>query len=70
MNGSDATREIRRYEQDAGLPATPVVALTAHDLAEISKDAGYTTYLSKPILRATLFETLANYAKPPAAGHV
>jgi len=64
-DGYAATREIRRYEREAGLAATPVVALTAHafaDLADKSREAGFTAHLTKPIRKATLLEALASYA--------
>ncbi len=65
MDGYTATREIRRYEGEAGISATPVVALTAHafaDMAEKSRDAGFTLHLTKPIRKATLLEALARYS--------
>jgi len=66
MDGDGATREIRRYEREAGLMPTPVVALTAHDVAQFagrSQDVGYTAYLQKPIRPSTLVETLDSYSK-------
>lgn len=73
MDGYTATRAIRRYEQQAGKPATPIVALTAHafaDMAEKSREAGFTAHLTKPIRRATLLSFLAGnaVASPPPAG--
>lgn len=65
MDGYTATREIRRYEQEAGIPATPVMALTAHafaEMAEKSKAAGFTAHMSKPIRKTTLLEVLASYS--------
>ena len=75
MDGYSAAREIRRYEQAAGINATPVVALTAHafaDMAQKSNDAGFTSYLTKPIRKATLLDSLASLSgrsaiEPPAA---
>jgi len=64
MNGYMATREIRRYEQDASKPAAPVLALTAHafaDMAEKSREAGFTAFLTKPIRRTTLIEAIASH---------
>jgi signal transduction histidine kinase/DNA-binding NarL/FixJ family response regulator len=65
MDGYKATREIRRYEQEAGISPTPVIALTAHafaDMAVKSREAGFTAHLTKPIRKATLLEALAAYA--------
>ncbi len=62
MDGCMAAREIRHYESDRGLPATPVLALTAHAFAEMeekSRDAGFTAHLVKPIRKVTLLEALA-----------
>lgn len=65
MDGYTATREMRRYEQEAGIPATPILAITAHALAEMgekSKTAGFTAHVSKPIRKTTLLEVLASYS--------
>lgn len=52
MDGFEATRSIREFEAQRHLPATPVVALTAHALQE-HRDAvfacGMNHYLSKPV---------------------
>ncbi len=52
MDGFEATRSIREFEEKRNLPATPVVALTAHALQE-HRDAvfasGMNHYLSKPV---------------------
>jgi CheY-like chemotaxis protein len=67
MDGYTATREIRRYEQDSGFSATPVLALTAHafaDMAEKGREAGFTAHLVKPIRKATLLEALASLGGP------
>ena len=65
MDGYAATREIRRYEQDAGISATPVLALTANAFAHIAdklREAGFTGHLTKPIRKATLLDALASYS--------
>ncbi len=65
MDGYTATREIRRYEREAGIPATPILALTAHAYAEMAnkgREAGFTAVLTKPIRQTTLLEVLASYS--------
>ncbi|MBC7353726.1 MAG: response regulator, partial [Thermogutta sp.] len=60
MDGYEATRFLRQE----GYPGT-IVALTAHALAEdegICLDAGCNKYLSKPIRRETLLQTLQELA--------
>jgi len=61
MDGIAATAEIRRLEQDRELPATTIIALTAHAMKgdrEKCIEAGMNGYLSKPIIRKELFEVL------------
>lgn len=68
MDGYTATREIRKWENENQLIPTPIVALTAYALpAEVQKafDAGCTHYLTKPIKKATLLETLEQFTTPP-----
>jgi signal transduction histidine kinase/CheY-like chemotaxis protein/HPt (histidine-containing phosphotransfer) domain-containing protein len=68
MDGYSATREIRRYERERELPATPIVALSAFALkAEIDKSlkAGCDAHLAKPVKKQALLECLFRYC--PAA---
>ena len=57
MDGFEATRSIREFEQLRNLPVTPIVALTAHALQE-HRDAvfacGMNHYLSKPVTLGNL----------------
>jgi len=52
MDGFDATRNIRLYEKQSGMPATAIIALTAHAMQE-HREAVYAVgmnhYLCKPV---------------------
>lgn len=64
MDGYTATREIRRYEMELGLKATPVIALTAHAFKgdeQKSIDAGCNCHLIKPIKKQTLIDAIHKY---------
>lgn len=61
MDGHDATRAIRAYEAEKGLPPTPVIAVTAHALdadREACKNAGMDRFLSKPVDKTRLVDTV------------
>ncbi|PID40887.1 MAG: hypothetical protein CR984_00895 [Proteobacteria bacterium] len=61
LNGFDATGAIRALEAESGKPRTPVVALTANAMKGDEQrclDAGMDGYLTKPIRRAQLIETV------------
>ncbi|HZC68539.1 MAG TPA: response regulator [Nitrospirales bacterium] len=63
-DGYAATRAIRQWERDHGRPPTPIIALTAHALKEDEEKclaAGCTTYLTKPIKKATLLQAIQEY---------
>ncbi|MFH1914741.1 MAG: ATP-binding protein [Pseudomonadota bacterium] len=67
MDGCEATRAIRRWEDEHGLERTPVVALTAHsrgDDVERCLEAGMDHHLAKPIRKSALIETLARLVRP------
>ena len=60
MDGLDATRAIRKYEQFTG-KHIPIIAMTAHAFKkdeEICLNAGMDAYVSKPISKSLLFETI------------
>ncbi|WP_367325983.1 response regulator [Streptomyces sp. HUAS ZL42] len=66
MDGYDATRELRRREQDSG-QHLPVIAMTASALAE-DRDrclaAGMDDYISKPVSADELEQALARWVHP------
>jgi signal transduction histidine kinase/CheY-like chemotaxis protein len=66
MDGSTATRAMRRWEEERGTPPTPIYALTAHAFGEIvarGQEAGFTAMLTKPIRKQVLLEVLARHGK-------
>jgi PAS domain S-box-containing protein len=68
MDGYQATIELRRRE--SGRRHTPVIAMTAHVLEgarEACEEAGMDDYLSKPIARDLLNETLRRWIPDLAA---
>lgn len=66
VNGFEATRLIREYETSKGLPAIPIIALTAEGRSE-DKDAcyrvGMNDFLSKPIDLQKFNQVLANWIR-------
>ena len=59
VNGSDATREIRKYRKDL-----PIVAISAYDTFENRERcflAGCNEFITKPVLPEKLLETIACY---------
>ena len=69
LDGYSATRRLREIESGQGKPRTPVVAMTAHAMSgdrERCLQAGMDDYLSKPLDRQLLEQTLARWM-PKAA---
>ncbi|OPY14922.1 MAG: Signal transduction histidine-protein kinase BarA [Syntrophus sp. PtaB.Bin001] len=65
MDGYTATGEIRKWERDNNLKATPIIALTAYaykDDKQKSLDAGCNGHLIKPIKKAVLLSAIEEYA--------
>lgn len=57
MGGNQATKEIRHWERTYGSVPTAILAFTANALKEEeSLNAGYTTYLTKPIKKDGLLQ--------------
>jgi len=69
MDGLEATRRIRRWEQDNQRPPRPIVALTAGAFAEDREQcmaAGMDDFLTKPVSIEQLRRVLSTWVKPPA----
>ncbi len=61
MDGYEATRLIRACERTKGRNPVPIIAVTAMDPAQAAvrtKDAGCTTFVSKPLKPAVLSEAI------------
>lgn len=61
MDGYEATRIIRRWEEDKNIKETPIIAFTAHALKEEVQrclDAGCTDHLAKPVKKKDLMEAI------------
>uniref|UniRef100_UPI00102B81C7 response regulator n=1 Tax=Candidatus Magnetaquicoccus inordinatus TaxID=2496818 RepID=UPI00102B81C7 len=66
MDGYEATRRIRQWEQQQQRKPLAIIALSAH--ASIGKQAeslsaGCNEHVNKPIKKQTLFQVLAKYAR-------
>ena len=69
MDGYEATREIRRWEEGEGRKRMPILALTAHALkadADKSIEAGCDGHLTKPIRKQVLLEAIEHFLMPDA----
>ncbi len=67
LDGYEATRRIRSWEEEHGLDPVPIVALTAHALQEHrlrSKEAGCSGFLTKPIKKKVLYEAISGCMEP------
>jgi signal transduction histidine kinase/CheY-like chemotaxis protein/HPt (histidine-containing phosphotransfer) domain-containing protein len=72
LDGYSATRRLREIESEQDLPRTPVIAMTAHAMSgdrERCLQAGMDDYLSKPLDRQLLEQTLTRWIQhsPSAA---
>lgn len=67
MDGFEATRLIRRFEQEQQCPPVTIVALTAHILdshRQAGTDAGMNDFLAKPLDKAALEAVLERLITP------
>ena len=70
MDGFEATRQIRTFEQLQGLPAVPIIALTAHvfeQYQQLGLAAGMDDFIGKPLDSQLLYERLEHYLQYKAA---
>ena len=61
MDGYEATRRIKQWEEKKELKPTPIVALTAHALTEDikkTKKLGFDSHFTKPIKKAKLINLI------------
>jgi CheY-like chemotaxis protein len=68
MDGFEATRRIRAWEQTLNRPAVPIIALTAHAMKEdVTRaiEAGCTLHLTKPITKSVLLESIERCLHQP-----
>nr|WP_068432761.1 EAL domain-containing protein [Magnetospirillum sp. XM-1]CUW38975.1 Putative signal transduction protein containing a membrane domain\ len=67
VDGFEVAKAIRLFEEAHGLPAVPLIALTADD-SEASRiraiDAGFNRFLAKPISRSDLLAAMAEMLPP------
>ena len=66
MDGLDACKEIRAWEEEQGKRATPIVALTAHGFASDkirSREAGCDGHITKPIEKQDLLDAVEKHTK-------
>lgn len=64
MDGYEATKIFRSWEEDKNIKETPIIAFTAHALKEEVQrclDAGCTDHLAKPVKKKELIERIRSY---------
>jgi two-component system sensor histidine kinase/response regulator len=69
MDGLEATRLIRDWESERGLPRTPILALTASAVEEDVRralEAGVDMHVSKPIKKAVLIAAIKKSVPTPS----
>jgi len=65
MNGFEATRAIRKYQQENNLELTPIVAMTANAMMgdkERCIQSGMDDYLKKPVRKQEVEDILKKYS--------
>ena len=67
LDGCSATRRWRQWEQAHGLPAVPIVALTANAFdsdRQRALDAGMNDFMAKPVQMPLLRQALGLWLAP------
>lgn len=70
MDGYEATREIRKREEENGKQQVPIIALTAHAFVQQRErclEAGCTDFISKPFQKPDLFKKIHTYCETERA---
>ena len=61
MNGYEATKEIRKLASGASLPIIAITAGTEMEVKEKCKEAGMNDYISKPIIKSVIEDTIIKW---------
>jgi len=73
LDGIEATREIRRIEQQQGRTMIPIIAVTAAAMSEDTRmclEAGMNAFLAKPLQASVLYKALADFVpSDPSSPH-
>ncbi|MEM9988385.1 MAG: response regulator, partial [Pseudomonadota bacterium] len=70
MDGLEATKAIRSYQESHSMDFTPIIAITAHAMAgdrEKFVDEGVDDYISKPITQDEIDKAIQNWLSQKAA---
>lgn len=67
-DGYQTCREIREWEQKKKLPRMPIIALSANVMADVLEkcvQAGFNSYVTKPVDFKALSTAMGNLLDPP-----
>ena len=70
VDGFEASKQIRAFEQQQGLDQIPIVALTAHAVLELKERclaSGMLAHMAKPVQFDELGKILDQFARPQRA---
>jgi CheY-like chemotaxis protein len=70
MDGREATRTIREWENEKGKISIPIIALTAHAIkeeVELCIEAGCNAHLSKPVKKVVLIKSIQSVTQTTTA---
>jgi CheY-like chemotaxis protein len=60
MSGIDLADAVHAWRREGPLPMILLTSMTAGNVAEAARDAGFAAYLSKPVRREGLYRTIAD----------